>query len=128
MESFATFFSRTDRIMLQSAAYEYFQHRSVLGCRENGEQNRGLILYVWTIKMVKAICQTGAVCQTSTWSKCAQETALLTTSVLAIAYVHPALCNEADLICCSWNDFADNNNLKLDHLKLGAQECSAKIN
>lgn len=56
------------------------------------EQDQGLVLCLRKSKMVKAVYQT------STWSKCAQETILLTTPVLATAYVHLALCNETNLI------------------------------
>lgn len=64
---------RTDWNLLKSAAAQISP-----GLQGKREQGQGLILYLWENKMVKAICQTDTVCQTSAWSKCAQEGALLT--------------------------------------------------
>lgn len=80
------FFFRPDWIMLESAVYEYFQQRSVLGIREKEEQGQGLILHLGKIKVVN----TNAVFLTSSWSKCALDTALLLMFHWSTACVHLA--------------------------------------
>lgn len=66
--------------------YEYFQQRSVLGIREKEEKGQGLILHLGKIKVVN----TNAVFLTSSWSKCALDTALLLMFHWSTACVHLA--------------------------------------